>query len=157
MNLQIHDYFINNSALYVIDMQKHFLQIREEKLRKLISNCKKVIKNFKDDGRKIVVVKWVGYGEIHHELVEELKSYDNVAYVTKSKNSAFERLKDRNLLHSDVHIIGVNLGACVLQTAIDMSHKNKSEITIYKSAVCNSWDMEEEDFDTCKNYKFKIK
>ncbi|EKN66606.1 isochorismatase [Neobacillus bataviensis LMG 21833] len=79
------------------------------------------------------------YGVLQ-EVYEENKQLENVAYMDKTRYSAFAgtdleiKLRERGI--TEVHLVGVCTDICVLHTAVDAYNKG-FKIVVYKDAVAS--------------------
>ncbi len=130
-------------VLYIIDLQLGFLDAHKKKVDALLTNSVKAINKHKKLGHKIVLVEYIDYGETHPRILKCLKGYNNVSVVKKRTDSAASHLKKKKLVGTNCYFIGVNLGACVEQTCINL-HNNERRLTIYKHATKNMYNSDEE-------------
>lgn len=110
-----------NLAVLLIDMQTDFIRDFELKEReRIVKNQLEVIKLCKQKRIPLVVIEYNGYGEVIKDLEREL-SGELIYHINKDQNDAFYNPRLNKLLSGmeikTVFLMGINAGACVLDTA----------------------------------------
>lgn len=108
---------LKDSALIVIDMQRHFLASHPDWL---IENICQKIKNFKEKNCPIYVLEYVGYGSTLFPIYDLLCDYPKFYLLEKEEDDGSKEIVrhfKKNGIPKHVYLTGVNADACVLETA----------------------------------------
>ena len=128
-------------ALIIVDMQTYFTTARD---KSTIKNVKKLIKEFIDKRRPIIVLEYYfDYRNIGHTLpclTKILDSYDETRYVRKSDDDGadevLECLEQNCWKVEKFKVCGVNIGACVRSTVETLTYQYNQTVEVVKKA-CN--------------------
>lgn len=137
-------------TLLVIDMQNGFLhdfKYKEEK-KKVIQGCKRAVMKAIADGAEILDVNYRGYyGPTIPEIRNLWKVYNKyfktkVKKVMKSQDGGGDEVMDatdNDPLNGEFIACGVNAGACVRSTVLDLVHEYGKTVYVIGDAVANCW------------------
>lgn len=125
---------MSTKTLVIVDMQPRFDTSNCFRTRK---NVRRLAKLFKAKKWPIVVLEYHGYGDTHEEIMDELRSYENLHRKVKFDDDGSQEVLETNIPLDSVVVCGVNLCACVADTCAGLASKlPNSQITAIKFA-CN--------------------
>lgn len=111
-----------SKVLVVIDMQKGFATSHSS-----ILHIQKLIKEFKENERPILFVKYKGYGDVFDDLADLAKDYEFKFEIEKSNNDGSQEVMDffqqSKLNPSFMTIVGLNTCVCVAETVLGLNNK----------------------------------
>jgi hypothetical protein len=128
-------------ALIIVDMQNYFRTARD---RSTISNVKKLIKEFIEKRRPIIVLEYYfedkNIGHTLPCLTKILDDYYETRYVRKSDDDGaaevMECLEQNCWKVEKFKVCGVNIGACVRSTVETLTYEYNQTVEVVKKA-CN--------------------
>jgi hypothetical protein len=133
------------NVLAIIDMQREFSETAEPLIPKVI----KRIERAKKKNQCIVFVEYVSRTSIYSTLLNTVKDYKKVKRVCKYSDNGAREIAQAlsNYRNIEIDICGVNLGACVQDTAYGLlKYKRFRKVNILVTA-CN---------DTESGFQFAI-
>jgi nicotinamidase-related amidase len=145
-------------TLLVIDMQKGFLQgfrYPEEK-EKVIEGCRRAVMKAIADGAEILDVNYRGsYGPTIPEIRNLWKGYKKyfkgqVKKVMKCNDGGGDEVMEvtnNDPLNGEFIACGVNAGACVRSTVLELVRDHGKTVYVIGEAVANCWGGCEGDLD----------
>lgn len=133
--------------LCVVDMQNEFAATNDITL---LWNVIKEVKRAKAKKYPVIALEYVGYGKTNEIIKDYLKGYKKVHYVRKTRDNGAHNvakvINRKNYKTKNIRIVGINIDACVKETAVGLS-KIVDRVTIIKNAcstrncnIDNAWD-----------------
>lgn len=146
----------------IIDMQPYFKAANQ---KKLIKQCCKILTEAIASNNYIFIIEYQLFDskiktDTHHMIMSAVESYDKVYLLMKKRDSAgdliIKYLKkiDPDNNHT-ISLCGVNLDACILSTAIELSESSDYKINIISKAcnLSNKITPKEDILSLFKNYQ----
>jgi hypothetical protein len=128
----------------IIDMQPYFKAANQ---KELINQCCKILDQTMEKNNPIFIIEYELFEpkiktDTHYKILSTIMSYDKVFLMMKKKDSAADIIiKWLNKLDPNnnytISLCGVNLDACILATAIDLSEYPNTKVNIISKA-CDS-------------------
>jgi nicotinamidase-related amidase len=120
-------------TLVIVDMQPAFAAAN---CGTTTNNILKLIEEAKTQSAPIVILEFANYGKTRKDINDAVKDYDKTKRMTKyeddGSSEVVEALAD---VPKKAKVCGVNLGYCVLSTALGLVQKG-AEVELVKEA-CN--------------------
>ena len=146
-------------TLLVIDMQRGFLKgfKHDEEREKVIENCRRAVVKAIADGAEIIDVNYRGsYGPTIGEIRNLWRRYKklfkgNVKKVVKWSDGGGDEVMEAEPQYFDMLACGINAGACVRFTVLELYKKHKQNVHVIASAVANSWGSCDSDLKYFRN------
>ena len=154
-------------TLVVVDMQPGFLKRFEdykndEVKNEVIKGCQLAVIEAIADGAEIIDLNYDNrHGELGPtipEIADLWKGYKKlfkkrVSYVEKGRDGGGEELHRNGIAENEIRVCGINAGACVKETVIELALNFGHDVSVISSAVGNAWtDSCEQDLDHMEMY-----
>ena len=129
---------IRKYILLIIDMQPFFDAVNNNRI--LISNIVNEIKRAKQLHNQIMFVTYNGCGPIASALVNAVRNFEKVQFVTKDKTSGGTEVLFAIKKRKNLRVCGVETDVCVKHTVTDIAKKypQKYKIQLVKRCLANS-------------------
>jgi nicotinamidase-related amidase len=146
-------------TLVIVDMQPAFAAAN---CGQTTSNILKLIEEAKVQSAPIVILEFSNYGETRKDINAAVKDYGKTKRMTKYEDDGSDEVVEALAsVPERVKVCGVNLGYCVLSTALGLVQKG-SEVELVKEA-CNQpesfysrWDNQESIYRRLKENGVKV-